>query len=179
LTFLPKIDDESVVIGNVLSSDALSKYFNLQLSREPVELTENLIFLGEIERTNDFEAENPIGQIFDNGVKKDDYLLDDTALVYKSVNGLVVITGCSHPGICNIVDAAKKICGDDRVISVIGGFHLLNPSLAQLQGTLNYMDKLRPESIYACHCTDLKSKIELSKVANLKEVGSGLVINIS
>ena len=178
LTFLPKIDND-VTIGNVLSNDTLSKYFNLLLSREPVVLTENLIFLGEIKRTNDFETENSIGQILENGVKKDDFLLDDSALVYKSDKGLVIITGCSHPGICNIIEAARKICADDRVISVIGGFHLLNPSFSQLQGTLNYMDKIQPESIYACHCTDLKSKIELSKVTNLKEVGSGLVINIS
>ena len=179
LTFLPKTYNDSIVIGNTISEDILSDFFSLKLSREPVLLTENLFFLGEIERNNDFEAKEPIGQILENGIKKDDYLLDDSALVYKSANGLVIITGCSHAGICNIIETAKKVCGDNRVISVIGGFHLLNPSIHQLQGTLKYMAGLNSESIYACHCTDLKSKIELSKVVNVEEVGSGMVINIS
>jgi 7,8-dihydropterin-6-yl-methyl-4-(beta-D-ribofuranosyl)aminobenzene 5'-phosphate synthase len=38
------------------------------------------------------------------------------------------------------------------------------------------MKKLNPEQIHACHCTDLNSKIALSKVVNLKEVGVGLVL---
>jgi len=177
LTFLPKIYEDTLVIGSVLDNDMLSNYFKLQLSREPVALTNNLFFLGEIERTNDFEAEYPIGQIVEGNIKKDDYVLDDSALVYKSPKGLVVITGCSHAGICNIIEKAKKVCADDRIVSVIGGFHLLNPSSRQLQGTLKYMKELHSQSIYACHCTDLKSKIELSKVVNLEEVGSGMVIN--
>jgi 7,8-dihydropterin-6-yl-methyl-4-(beta-D-ribofuranosyl)aminobenzene 5'-phosphate synthase len=179
LTFLPKTYNDSIVIGNVLNSDILSNFFNLKLSREPVFLTDKLIFLGEIERKNDFEAKKPIGEILEDGVKKDDYLFDDSALVYKSDKGLVVITGCSHAGICNIIEKAKKVCNDNRVISVIGGFHLLNPSVRQLEGTLNYMKELQPETVYASHCTDLKSKIELSKVVDVKEVGSGMIIDFS
>jgi 7,8-dihydropterin-6-yl-methyl-4-(beta-D-ribofuranosyl)aminobenzene 5'-phosphate synthase len=176
MTLQPKIYDNSIVIGNILSPDILSEMFKLQLSRKPVPLTENLIFLGEIDRNNNFEAKNPIGQIFEDGVKKDDYLLDDSALVYRSAKGLVIITGCSHAGICNIIEKAKNVCGDNRIISIIGGLHLLNPSSLQLQETIKYLAELKPESIYACHCTDLKSKIELSKVVNVKEVGSGFVL---
>ena len=178
-TFLPKIYKDSTVIGNILSDSVLSEYFNLKLSREPVLLTENLIFLGEIKRTNNFEAKNPMGQILEDGIKKDDYLLDDSALVYKSAKGIVVITGCSHAGICNIIDQAKRVCKDNRVVSVIGGFHLQDPSSSYLQKTLTYLEELQPETVYASHCTDLKSKIALSKVVNVEEVGSGLVIDYS
>jgi len=38
----------------------------------------------------------------------------------------VIITSCSHAGICNIVEYAKKICEDNRIIDIVGGFHLLN-----------------------------------------------------
>ena len=57
-----------------------------------------------------------------------------------------------------------------------GGFHLLEPSEERMRGTLEYLKKLDPECIHACHCTDLNSKIELSKVCRLKEVGVGLQI---
>ncbi len=77
-------------------------------------------------------------------------------------------------GICNIVEQAKKLCKEERVIDIIGGLHLLDPSKEQLQGTLEYMKKLNPKQMHACHCTDLNSKIALSKVVNLKEVGVGL-----
>jgi 7,8-dihydropterin-6-yl-methyl-4-(beta-D-ribofuranosyl)aminobenzene 5'-phosphate synthase len=161
-------------IGSLLTEEKLSGFFHLQLSREPVWLTERLVFLGEIERSNDFEAREPIGKILEEGVEKDDFLLDDSALAYKSPDGLVVITGCSHAGICNIVEQARKVCGDRRVVDIIGGFHLLNPPAEQLEGTLEYMESLRPHEVHACHCTDLDSKIALSQVVDLQEVGVGL-----
>ena len=66
--------------------------------------------------------------------------------------------------------------GDRRVIDIVGGFHLLNPTREQLQGTVEYLKAINPETIHACHCTDLKSKIEMSRSLELKEVGVGLVL---
>jgi 7,8-dihydropterin-6-yl-methyl-4-(beta-D-ribofuranosyl)aminobenzene 5'-phosphate synthase len=128
--------------------------------------------LGEIERNNDFEAKIPIGKVKAN--LEDDYLIEDSALAYRSPEGLVIITGCSHAGICNIVEHAKRICGEDRIVDIVGGFHLLDPSEEQMQGTLDHMKKLQPHEVHACHCTDLNSKIALSRVVNLREVGVGL-----
>ena len=161
-------------IGSLISEEKLSKHFKLKSSKDPVWLTEKLVFLGQIERKNDFEAKSPIGKIVKPNFEEDDYLMDDSALAYKSPRGLVIITSCSHAGICNIVEYAKKICEDNRIIDIVGGFHLLNPSKEQLQGTLEYMKKLQPNEVHACHCTDLNSKIALSQVVNLKEVGVGL-----
>jgi 7,8-dihydropterin-6-yl-methyl-4-(beta-D-ribofuranosyl)aminobenzene 5'-phosphate synthase len=176
LTLSSKRSGNLPEIGSILTEDKLSGYFHLNLSREPVYLTERLIFLGEIERTNDFENKRPIGKILESGVQKDDFLFDDSALVYKTPEGLVIITGCSHSGICNIVEYAKKVCSDYRVVDIIGGFHLLNPSAEQLQNTIAYMRSLRPGLVHACHCTDLSSKIALSGVVDLKEVGVGLTL---
>ena len=174
LTFLTRTVNGLGEIGSIISEEKLSKHFTLKLSKDPVWLTENMVFLGEIERKNDFEAKSPIGKIINHDFEEDDNLMDDSALVYKSSRGLVIITSCSHAGICNIVEYAKNICEDDRIIDIVGGFHLLNPSEVQLQGTLQYMKQLRPKEVHACHCTDLNSKIALAQVANLKEVGVGL-----
>ena len=163
-------------IGSLLAEDKLSGHFDLRLTREPLYLTERLVYLGEIQRVYEFEARKPIGKTLEDGAERDDYLFDDSALAYRSADGLVVITGCSHSGICNIVEQARRICGDRRVVDVVGGFHLLEPPAEQLQGTRDYMRSLKPGSVHACHCTDLPSKIELSKVVNLKEVGVGLTL---
>ncbi|HIH94439.1 TPA: MBL fold metallo-hydrolase [Methanosarcina acetivorans] len=164
-------------IGSLFTPKKLSEHFRLQLSGTPFWLSERLVFLGEIPRNFTFEAEAAIGYVRDiKGNKIPDLLPDDTALVYRAETGLVIITGCSHSGICNITEYAKEVCGDSRVLDIVGGFHLLEPSKERMRGTLDYLKKLDPECIHACHCTDLNSKIELSKVCRLKEVGVGLQI---
>lgn len=175
LAMLAKID-EGEPIGFIYSETVISKYFNVNLSISPVWISERLCYLGQIERTNTFENRKPIGITVINGEEQDDYILDDTALVYKTDNGLIIITGCSHSGICNIVEYAKKVCNEDRTLDIIGGFHLLKPSEEQLQYTLEYMNRLNPAQVHACHCTDLYSKIALAQVVNLQEVGVGLTL---
>ena len=173
LTFLTKTMNGLGKIGSIISKEKLSEHFRIRLSKDPVWLTERIVFLGEIERNNNFEAKIPIGKVKANYLE-DDYLMEDSALAYRSSEGLVIVTGCSHAGICNIVEHAKRICGEDRIVDIVGGLHLLDPSKEQMQGTLDYMKKLHPNEVHACHCTDLSSKIELSRVVNLREVGVGL-----
>lgn len=164
------------VIGSAVNEKTLKDYFEMNLRKEPFWITEKLVFLGEIERTNDFENKKPIGKCINQGVEEDDFLMDDTALAYKSKDGLVIITGCSHSGICNITEYAKKICKEDRVADIIGGLHLLNPEKELMEKTKNYIKQTNLKQLHACHCTDLHSKIALSEAADIKEVGSGLVL---
>jgi 7,8-dihydropterin-6-yl-methyl-4-(beta-D-ribofuranosyl)aminobenzene 5'-phosphate synthase len=160
--------------GCLLSEAKMAKHFSLQLSAQPRALSSRLTFLGEIPRRNDFEGNCTFGR--KEGANDADYVIDDSALVYHSRNGLVIITGCSHAGICNIIEYAKEVCGDDRVVDIIGGLHLQKPSARQLEKTISYLDALQPESVHACHCTDLASKIALSRVTRIEEVGVGLSI---
>ncbi|AIF53213.1 MBL fold metallo-hydrolase [Pelosinus sp. UFO1] len=164
-------------IGSMMSVNQLKKSFSLKLSKEPVWLTNKLMFLGEIERNNSFEAKVPIGKTLRNNTLEDDYVLDDSALVYTSEKGLVIITGCSHAGVCNIIEYAKKVCNEERVYDVIGGFHLLNPSQHKLENTVEYLKKCQTATIHACHCTDLRSKICLAQAMNIEDVGVGLELD--
>ena len=147
----------------------------LQLSKTPVQLSSRLTFLGQIPRTNDFEGQDAFGQ--KQGSDQPNLIMDDSALVYRSQKGLVIITGCSHAGICNIIEYAKIVCKDNRVADIVGGFHLLNPSQHQMDKTLAYFQNLAPKTVHACHCTDLASKITLARVSTLKEVGVGLTLS--
>lgn len=161
-------------IGTLLSENKTQSHFTLQLSKDPVALTENLIFLGEIPRVFPFESMPPIGK--KTGESRGDLLPDDSALAYRSEKGLVIITGCSHSGICNITEYARKVCDEKRIIAIIGGLHLLNPPKEQLACTAEYINKLNLAALYACHCTDFHSKCALAKVAPVKEVGVGLCV---
>lgn len=153
--------------GSLISGEKLGRHFDIRLSKEPQHITDRLVFLGEIPRTNDFEAQNSVGTC--GGIA--DYVNDDSALVYKGEDGLVVITGCSHSGICNILEYAKRVTGVTTVQDAIGGFHLLNPSQERLEGTCRYFSTQKIKVIHPCHCTDLRSKIALSAVVPVEETG--------
>jgi 7,8-dihydropterin-6-yl-methyl-4-(beta-D-ribofuranosyl)aminobenzene 5'-phosphate synthase len=161
-------------IGSVFDADKLTRHFELRLGEEPLWLSTNLVFLGEIERSNDFEAQKPLGESIRGGHSTADMLLDDSALACKTPDGLVVISGCAHAGICNTIEQAKRICEDERILDVVGGFHLLEPSAKQMEGTLAYFAALQPQAVHACHCTSLASRIALAKVTNLQEAGTGM-----
>ena len=161
-------------IGTLLSADKISRIFRLRLISEPLWITDNVVFLGEIPRIFDFEHDPLESKIIIDGKESDDELLDDTALAIKTENGLVIVTGCSHSGSCNIIEYAKEVCSEEKIVDIVGGFHLLNPPEIKMEGTADYFQNLNAKEVHACHCTDLKSKIALAGVCNLKEVGCGL-----
>jgi 7,8-dihydropterin-6-yl-methyl-4-(beta-D-ribofuranosyl)aminobenzene 5'-phosphate synthase len=161
-------------IGALFAAEKLQAFFELRFSRQPLRLSERLWFLGEVERTTAFENQQPVGQRLENGRASDDFLLDDSALVYQAPDGLVVITGCAHSGICNIIAHAQKLCNEPRILDIIGGFHLLKPSQEQLQGTIACLNAIQPRAVHACHCTDFASRVELAKTLSVVEVGVGL-----
>jgi 7,8-dihydropterin-6-yl-methyl-4-(beta-D-ribofuranosyl)aminobenzene 5'-phosphate synthase len=175
----PKFRDDMTEFGMIASEIILKRYFKTVFSKEPVHLTKELVFLGQIERRFEFENNHPLGKTLEsNGSFVDDYLMDDTALVYKTAQGIVIITGCSHSGICNIIEYARKVCHDERVVDIIGGLHLLGLENGdrQLEETLMYFTELNPGQIHPCHCTDLKAKIALARVTRLEEVNVGFTV---
>jgi 7,8-dihydropterin-6-yl-methyl-4-(beta-D-ribofuranosyl)aminobenzene 5'-phosphate synthase len=163
-------------IGTVLSEQELSRFFDMHITTVPWHLTKNLVFLGEIERNFEFERADPGKRkiIMPDGSAKEDDILDDSALAFRLDEGLVIITGCSHAGICNIVKQAQSVCGEQRVVDIIGGLHLLKPSPARLEKTGEYLRNLQVKSLHACHCTSLASKISLAGYCPVQEMGTGM-----
>lgn len=161
-------------IGSLLGPEQMGGYYPLNLSKDPVRITDQLFFLGEIPRANDFEGRVSIG--VKAGETAPDFMPDDTALACKTEEGLIIITGCSHSGICNIVEHARSVCGENRIKSIIGGLHLQNPEREVLRKTGRFLAELELDSLYAGHCTDLDSKIALAGDNPIKEMGSGLVL---
>lgn len=173
--FLPRPKSPLADIGSILTADEVQRVMPLELSEGPVSLTPNLFFLGEIERKYPFERSLPGPRCIvlpDNSIT-DDHILDDTSLAFRSRDGLVIITGCAHAGICNTVEYARKVCAESRVHDIIGGLHLRSGG-SQLDGTLAYLKDLQPSSLHACHCTSLAAKVALAQVAPLQECGVGL-----
>ena len=116
----------------------------------------SLLVTGEVDRTTDFERGFQVHEAFRDGEwKSDPLILDDQAVVLSVRDkGLVVITGCGHSGVVNIVRYAKKLTGSDRLYAVIGGFHLTGPAFEPtIPATVAALSELDPRVIVPSHCT--------------------------
>lgn len=176
-SFNYKEDDTGLYIGTSMTKEELTTKCKLTLTKEPLNISDNIIYLGEIPNTNNFEDRYTIGKTIINNEKVSDNIEEDSAIVYKSNKGLFIITGCSHSGICNIIEYAKKVCHEDKVYGVIGGFHLFENN-DRLKNTIKYFKDNNIELLYPCHCVSLEAKIEIAKQMRINEVGVGLEIEI-
>lgn len=165
---------EQLDIGCPLSESELNEKFELRLTKQPHWITENLCFLGEIPTKFDFEKRIPIGKKLKDAWE-DDLVKEDSALALKTKQGLWVITGCSHAGICSIIEYAKEITGCDQIAGVIGGFHLLKKN-EKLRKTIETLKNFKIHRLIPTHCVNLASKIEMAKCLEIEEAGAGLMI---
>ena len=154
-------------IGCPYPRSKVERYFDLCLTAEPMALTENLFYLGAIPRVfpdqQDLTVREGDGDVFTP---------DDTALAYRGQEGAYVITGCSHSGIANICEQAKKVTGQDRVMGVIGGFHLRALD-DRSRGAIAYLKGENIPHLYPCHCTALCVKVAMGNEMHIEEVGAG------
>lgn len=136
-------------IGLNLSKSEIQKRFDLQQFREPYQISKRIFFLGEIPRVNEFEAKTtPF--VKEGGAE--DFVIDDSGLACVTEQGIVVISGCAHSGICNMIEHAKNITGINKVKAVIGGFHLSSDGM-QTGKTIDYLKRNNVEMVFPSHCT--------------------------
>lgn len=106
--------------------------------------------------------------------------IKEQSLIINTKRGLVVVTGCSHPGIVNIIKRAKEII-DKNIYLVCGGFHLYRKSEEEVRNIISQFKELGVLKVGATHCTGEK-QIELFKKVygeNYVQMGVGKVIKIS
>lgn len=160
-------------LGLALSRDELQKRFDVNTTAEPVHLTDHLIFLGEVPRNNDFEARTTPYRLQDG---EDDFIMDDSGLTYLGDHGLVVISGCAHAGICNMVDHAVRLTGMERINAVIGGFHLKEVD-QKTNRTIEYLRQKKVNRILPSHCTKHPALEEFHRAFGIEEVLAGEIYN--
>lgn len=123
----------------------------LKLSRVPVEVLPGVWTTGEVPRETEFED---TGGDFHTGLDgcERDCLRDDLSLFFRTEVGLVVVLGCAHAGVINILRHCLRIAGN-RIHAVIGGMHLLRASGERMQRTMHEFQVIRPDWIAPNHCT--------------------------
>ena len=130
---------------------------NFQLGIGLVKVGPGVLLTGEIPRRNSFETgDATMSAILPNGgMIHPDPLKDDLSLIVDSPAGLVLVLGCAHAGMINIIEYALEQTGRDHIHAIIGGTHLGFSSDEQFAETLKVIDHYQIERIGVSHCTGL------------------------
>lgn len=103
-----------------------------------------------------------------NGSEAEDNLPEDQTLVIATAKGLVIVAGCSHAGIINILEYARtKIRKDAPIHAAIGGFHLFNAKDETLAFTARKFREFGLQNFLGAHCTGIESVYKLRELAGL------------
>ena len=114
------------------------------------------------EHTVEYEPLNPRFLVKEiNGAYVKDCFTDEVALTLDVEGGIIVITGCSHPGIMNILTTIKKRSGK-KICGIIGGTHLVEADEARLRKTMSDLNDMNIKFIAVSHCTG-ESNLEIIK----------------
>ena len=103
-------------------------------------------------RINNFED---VGGAFfvDENCQKPDELLDDQTLFIETPKGLVIVFGCAHAGVVNILHRIAHLSETKRFYAALGGMHLLRASKERIERTENIFRDYGLQKIGPAHCT--------------------------
>jgi 7,8-dihydropterin-6-yl-methyl-4-(beta-D-ribofuranosyl)aminobenzene 5'-phosphate synthase len=106
------------------------------------------------------KVQTPSGLVEDN-------IPEDQSLVLNTTQGLVVVTGCGHAGIVNILTYASTKFPGQPVYGVVGGLHLFPASDEQLNWTADKMKEFRVANLLGAHCTGIEAVYRLRERAGM------------
>jgi len=133
--------------------------------KEPLEISPGVFVSGEVPRKTVFEKADETLFCLENGRNiMPDPFHDDMSLYCVTPEGLIIVLGCAHAGLVNIVEHAREVTGVSRVYGIIGGTHLGPAPVEQQEATINYLKELDLQFLGANHCTGLAV---ISRLANI------------
>lgn len=134
---------------------------------KPTELYPGVWLTGPVPRPNEEKNWSPGLWLMTAQGRVEDNVPEDSALVFDTNEGIVVLTGCGHAGIVNIVEYARIIAGNKPLLAVIGGLHLFNASDQTLAWTGAKLKSYRIENLLAGHCTGIEATYRLRESTGL------------
>jgi 7,8-dihydropterin-6-yl-methyl-4-(beta-D-ribofuranosyl)aminobenzene 5'-phosphate synthase len=104
----------------------------------------------------------------------------EQSLILTAGEGLVVVTGCAHPGILEVVEKAKEVTGKKSVCLLLGGYHLEKESKWAIASLVQELRKFSVVKVAACHCTGDSARILLMREygPNCIQVGGGNTLTL-
>ena len=125
---------------------------------KPSELAPGVWLTGPAPRPNDEHNWQP-GLHLASGAE--DNVPEDSSLVFDTVKGLVVLTGCGHAGVVNICEYARAVVRPAPIACLIGGLHLFAKSDATIAWTAAKLKAMDVRGLLAGHCTGIEATYKL------------------
>jgi 7,8-dihydropterin-6-yl-methyl-4-(beta-D-ribofuranosyl)aminobenzene 5'-phosphate synthase len=144
------------------------------------EVEKGIFLTGEVPRKTLFEKPDP--RLFSeiDGKTTQDIFLDDQSLILDTDKGLIMILGCAHSGIINIIHHVINKTKKEKFYAIMGGTHLDFLTPEQLEETIMALNKLEVEKIGVSHCTGMRASFRLHQEFGDRFfygcVGSGLEV---
>jgi len=134
-----------------------------RLNTEMVQIAPGIYLTGEVPRTSNFEKgdANMTLKMPDGHEEHPDPLRDDLSMVIDSDKGLVIVLGCAHAGMVNIIQYVMKQMNRDRIYAILGGTHLGFSSEEQFNETMKVLDQYQIEKLGVSHCTGLEKSAQI------------------
>ncbi len=126
-----------------------------ELTASPTWLTPDIVASGEEPMSTDFETVADGLQLKTAGGYVPDPVLDDQSLYIRTDLGLIVVLGCAHRGMINIIRHGQRLTKTDKVHMVVGGTHLGPASEAQVARSIEELRKIGVDWVGVSHCTGL------------------------
>ena len=122
------------------------------LDTNAIKIADGVTMYGRFDQNPEFALAPSMVEKLEDGTYRYDNFDEEVALAIETTKGLVIVSGCSHTGILNIVNNIEARSGQ-KVYAVIGGFHLLDATEADIQKTIDRFKTLGIEHIGLSHCT--------------------------
>jgi len=78
---------------------------------------------------------------------------NEQALAIETTRGIVMMVGCSHPGIVKLVQTVERQRGKDSILLLIGGFHMFRQNEDQIKAQIDELKRLKVQTVRPAHCT--------------------------
>lgn len=136
---------------------------NLIATNKNTRIAPGIHLCAEIPSTVPFEGV-PVGFYCGNEENKaPDMMKDEQMLVFDGDKGLLVFLGCSHPGIVNCLNYAKKLFPDKKTHTLVAGMHLESATPLRLQLTIQHIIDMDIGMVIPLHCTGIFAICEMKR----------------
>lgn len=128
------------------------------------QIAEGMYMTGEVPFTNSFETISDHFKVENSSHELvPDTFTDDNSLIFDTPKGLVILTGCAHRGIVNIMTYAKQKL-QKKVHALIGGTHLVKASEERMNQTVKALQEEEVDIIAPAHCTHFDNIVKLKTI---------------
>ena len=134
---------------------------NFVLNTAFTEVEKGIFLTGEVPRKTGFEKPDPRLFTEIDGKTVQDTFPDDQSLILDSEKGLILILGCAHSGMINIIHHVMDKTGKETFYAILGGTHLDFLTPEQLEESITFLKKMKIEKIGVSHCTGMRAACRL------------------